>query len=237
MEYKLEICANSIGSALAAQRGGADRIELCDNISEGGTTPSFGMIQVSKKLLRIPVFPIIRPRGGDFVYTEEEFEVMKSDVLMCKEQECEGVVFGILKKNGRIDKKRCAHLIALAKPMEVTFHRAFDCCNDLEKGLEDIISLGCRRVLTSGGKVFAVDGLSIIERLVKQAGDRIVIMPGSGINEENLKIIAGRSRASEFHTTAKSVSGSGENEILTTIFYQTNQNIVNSLKNILKSQL
>jgi copper homeostasis protein len=203
MGFELEICANSIGSALAAQRGGATRIELCDNMAEGGTTPSAGMIRECKRLLTIPVFPIIRPRGGDFLYTDEEFAVMKQDILFCKESGCEGVVIGILNAGGSIDSGRCRELIGLARPMQVTFHRAFDRCNDLKKGLEEIISLGCERVLTSGGNVFAEHSVQILKELILQSQGRISIMPGSGINENNIYFIAENTGAFEFHSTAK----------------------------------
>ncbi|HYK75575.1 MAG TPA: copper homeostasis protein CutC [Daejeonella sp.] len=203
MDFQLEICANSIQSALAAQAGGATRIELCDNMTEGGTTPSYGMISLCKKLLQIPVFPIIRPRGGDFLYTDEEFEVMKQDVIACRNLGCDGVVLGILNADGSIDTERCAQLIALARPMQVTFHRAFDRCNDLEKGLEVIIALGCERVLTSGGKRYAVDAILILKQLVQQATGRIHILIGSGVNTENIALLAKETGATEFHSTAK----------------------------------
>ena len=208
MDFQLEICANSIRSALAAQQGGADRIELCDNMADGGTTPSYGLISLCKKLLQIPVFPIVRPRGGDFLYLQEEFEVMKQDVIACRALGCDGVAIGMLNEDGSIDTDRCAELIALARPMQVTFHRAFDRCNNLEKGLEDIIRMGCERVLTSGGEVYAADAIPVLKKLVHQANGRISIMPGSGINEENIFRIAKNSGANEFHSTAKTFSDS-----------------------------
>ena len=200
---QLEICVGSWQSALAAQLGGADRIELCDNLAEGGTTPSFGMLVQCKKLLKIPFFPIIRPRGGDFIISKDEFEIMKEDVLCCREIGCEGIVIGILRKDGSIDADRSSELIALAGAMQITFHRAFDRCNDLKRGLEDIIELGCHRVLTSGGKEYAYEGIERLKSLVIQAGSRITIMPGSGINELNLLEIAQETSAHEFHSTAK----------------------------------
>ena len=138
----MEVCANSVRSALAAQEGGAIRVELCDNLPEGGTTPSYATIALAKKMLSIKVYPIIRPRGGDFLYSDLEFDLMKEDIKICKSLNCDGVVIGILKADGSVDKERCAELIAAAKPMPVTFHRAFDMSNDLEKALEDIIELG-----------------------------------------------------------------------------------------------
>jgi len=203
MLKKLEICVGSWQSVLAAQAGGANRIELCDNLADGGTTPSFGMLVQCKKLLEIPFFPIIRPRGGDFVFSKDEFEIMKEDVICCRELGCEGIVIGILRKDGTIDTERCSELIALAGSMQVTFHRAFDRCIDMKRGLEDIIQLGCHRVLTSGGEEYAYDGLELLKSLVIQAGSRIKIMPGSGINELNLLEIAKVTGANEFHTTAK----------------------------------
>lgn len=200
---QLEICVGSWQSAMAAQIGGADRIELCDNLAEGGTTPSLGMILNCKKSLKIPFFPIIRPRGGDFVFSDEEFEIMKEDVIACRNLDCEGIVIGMLKKDGSIDNERCAKLISLAGDMQITFHRAFDRCSDLERGLEDIIKLGCHRLLTSGAKEYALEGLDVLKSLVIQADSRISIMPGSGINEHNLAQIVRESGASEFHTTAK----------------------------------
>lgn len=203
MLNNLEICVGSLQSALAAQIGGADRIELCDNLAEGGTTPSYGMLRQCKKLLKIPFFPIIRPRGGNFIFSNDEFEIMKEDVICCRDLGCEGIVIGILSSDGSIDTERCSELISLAGNMEITFHRAFDRCSDLERGLEDIIQMGCHRVLTSGGKEYAFEGIEILKSLVTQAGTRIIIMPGSGINELNLHKIAKETAAHEFHTTAK----------------------------------
>ena len=203
MGFELEVCVNSMQSALAAQQGGANRIELCDNMAEGGTTPSAGMILQCKKLLNIPVFPIIRPRGGDFLYSEEEFGVMKLDIQFCRDAGCEGVVIGMLNADGSIDTDRCRELIALAGPMQITFHRAFDRCNDLAKGLEDIISLGCQRVLTSGGEVNAANAVPQLARLVHQAAGRISIMAGSGVNEDNISMLALQTGARQFHSTAK----------------------------------
>jgi copper homeostasis protein len=206
MRLELEICANSIQSALAAQQGGATRIELCDNMAEGGTTPSAGMIRECKRLLTIPFFPIIRPRGGDFLYSEEEVNVMKQDILFCKESGAEGVVIGILKADGSIDKERCRELMELARPMQVTFHRAFDRSIDLSAALEDIIALGCERVLTSGGQIAAADAIPQLIALVKQAAGRISILAGSGVNEENISQIAVRTAIKEFHSTAKEIT-------------------------------
>jgi len=199
----LEVCANSYQSALAAQNGGAKRVEFCDNLAEGGTTPSYAQIALAKKNLFIEVWPIIRPRGGDFLYSEMEFELMREDIKICKSLNCGGIVTGILKSDGTIDKKRCAELIELAKPMEVAFHRAFDMTNDLDQALEDLISLKIKRVLTSGGASSAILGAEKLAQLVKKANGRITIMPGAGINENNIKTLIDQTGATQFHASAK----------------------------------
>ncbi len=203
MKYVLEICAGSLNSALAAQEGGADRVELCDNLYEGGTTPSYGMIKTCKNLLNIPFFPIIRPRGGNFVYSHHEFEVMKRDVQCCLELGCAGIVLGILRPDGGIDIERCLELVTLSGAMQLTFHRAFDRCSNRVQGLEEIIDMGFHRILTSGGREYAEEGILELTDLVNQAKNRISIMPGSGITAENLMSLAKDTRAFEFHTTAK----------------------------------
>lgn len=200
---RLEVCANSVTSALAAQEGGATRVELCDNLAEGGTTPSYATIALAKKLLHIQVYPIIRPRGGDFLYSDLEFDLMKEDIKICKSLKCDGIVIGILKADGSIDKERCAALIELAKPMPVAFHRAFDMSNNMQLALEDLIELGIERVLTSGGANSAINGVQALKILVKQAGDRISIMPGAGINYTNIAALAKETGAQEFHASAK----------------------------------
>lgn len=199
----MEVCANSVRSALAAQEGGAIRVELCDNLPEGGTTPSYATIALAKKMLSIKVYPIIRPRGGDFLYSDLEFDLMKEDIKICKSLNCDGVVIGILKADGSVDKERCAELIAAAKPMPVTFHRAFDMSNDLEKALEDIIELGCERILTSGGESSALKGADVLAKLIKQAQGRIIIMPGAGVSVSNIADIIKLTGAKEFHASAR----------------------------------
>ncbi len=235
MSFILEICAGTIRSAIAAQSGGADRIELCDNLASGGTTPSFGMIFTAKKLLNIPIFPIIRPRGGDFFYSKEEFEIMKKDVICCNKLGCEGLVLGMLNRDGSIDKDRCYELIALARPMQVSFHRAFDRCNDLEKGLEEIIGLGCDRVLSSGGERYAFDGIQRLKALAGQAGKRISIMPGSGITDKNIAEIARETGTYEFHGTAKKLFEYGTDPVSKESFqsFETADENVSKLKEIL----
>lgn len=182
----IEICTNGINSCLNAQKGGANRIELCDNLLEGGTTPSFGMIEIVKKHLNIPIFVMIRPRGGDFHYSYLEFEIMKNDILHCKKIGVEGVVFGLLNIDGTIDTTRTEALIKLAQPMKVTFHRAFDRCNNLPKGLEQLIDLGIDNILTSGGQLKAINGLPMLKKLVQQADNQVQIIVGSGVNPQNV---------------------------------------------------
>ncbi|GAB1462908.1 copper homeostasis protein CutC [Pedobacter sp.] len=201
----LEICANSIQSAIAAEQGGADRIELCSNLAEGGTTPSYGQIKWCVKNLSIEIWPLIRPRGGDFLYTDAEFESVLEDISFCKKIGCHGIVTGLLNTDGSVDEERCAKVIAAASPMPVAFHRAFDMSNNLSKALETIIDLGFVRVLSSGGKENAFVGANELAKLVLQANGRIEIMPGAGINAHNISEIAKITAAKSFHTTAKSV--------------------------------
>lgn len=200
---KLELIAFTIQSCIEAQAAGAHRIELCDNPGEGGTTPSYGFIKQARKNVNIHLFPIIRPRGGDFLYNDAEFEIMKYDVNLCKQLGCDGVVIGLLTADGMVDKTRCKELVDLAYPMGVTFHRAFDRTNDLQQALEDVIEIGCERILTSGGFPNAMDGADVIKLLVEQAADRIIIMPGSGVRSENLLDLIHRTGATEFHSSAR----------------------------------
>jgi copper homeostasis protein len=199
----LEIAVFNIESAIAAAAAGADRLELCENPQEGGTTPSYGTLKLVKEKIRIPVFPIIRPRGGDFLYSAAEFEVMKQDIRLCKELGFEGVVIGLLLADGQIDIARTAELVELAYPMDTSFHRAFDRCADAFKGLEDVISAGCTRILTSGQVPNATDGKELIRQLVSKAGDRIIIMPGSGVRSSNIRELADYTGAKELHSSAR----------------------------------
>lgn len=199
----LEIACAGVLSALAAEQGGAHRVELCDNLIEGGTTPSYGMILMTRKLITIDLYVIIRPRGGDFYYSDIEFEVMQHDIKQCKALGVNGVVIGMLLQNGQIDIARTAQLKALAYPMDVTFHRAFDRCHDLSIALETLIQLGIRRVLTSGGYPHAEQGLLILKQLVDQAKGRISIMPGSGIRATNIQHIINTLGIHEIHSSAK----------------------------------
>ncbi len=203
MSLLLEIAAFSAESAILAQEAGANRIELCDNPTEGGTTPSYGTICYAREKLSIPLFPIIRPRGGDFLYSDASFEIMKKEIKLCKEIGCDGIVVGFLDKDGNIDLQRCSKLIELAYPMEVTFHRAFDRVRDPFKSLEQLIELGVQRILTSGQYPTAPEGAQTIRALVQQADQRIVIMPGSGVRDNNLKQLIKDTGASEYHTAAR----------------------------------
>jgi len=203
MKFKLEVIGFTIESCLIAQAAGAHRIELCDNPSEGGTTASYGFIKTARENLSIELYPIIRPRGGDFLYSEIEFEVMKADVEISKNLGCDGVVIGMLNADGTVDKKRCKELVDIAYPMKVTFHRAFDRTNDPFRAMEDIISIGCERILTSGQKNLAIDGEELLNKLVKQANNRIIIMPGSGVKSDNIKTLVKNTNATEFHTSAR----------------------------------
>ena len=203
MKYKLEVIAFTVDSCTTIEKAGAHRIELCDNPGEGGTTPSYGFIKKAREKVSIDLFPIIRPRGGDFLYNDEEYQVMQKDIQLCKELYCNGVVIGLLNSDGSVDKKRTEELVELAYPMEVTFHRAFDRVKDAQQALEDVIEAGCTRVLTSGLNPTVNEGKAILQQLVQQANDRIIIMPGSGLRAGNIGEIAQVSGAVEFHTSAR----------------------------------
>lgn len=203
MTYIIEIATSDFVSSQAAVMGGADRIELCDNLSEGGTTQSYGTIKLCREKLPVALFPIIRPRGGDFFYSADEYEVMLHDVKMCKDLGCDGVVIGLLNADGSVDINRTKKLVDLAYPMEVTFHRAFDRCLDPFEALEQLIAIGCTRILTSGQRPAAPDGAELIAELIKKAEDRIVIMPGSGVRKENIRSLAEKTGAVEFHSSLR----------------------------------
>ncbi|MCU0397772.1 MAG: copper homeostasis protein CutC, partial [Cyclobacteriaceae bacterium] len=182
----IEVVVYNIESALHAQKGGADRIELCDNPGEGGTTPSFGTLEIVRQAVSLDVYAMIRPRGGDFAYSAYEYHAMKRDVEMCKRASLDGVVLGILKPDGTLDKDRCRKLIEAARPMKVTCHRAFDMTRDPFEALEACIEVGFDCILTSGRQTVAANGITLIAELVKKAGGRISIMAGSGVNESNV---------------------------------------------------
>jgi copper homeostasis protein len=205
MEFKLEICVDSVESAIEAQNAGADRIELCNNLMEGGTTPGLGTISSARSNLTIDLHVIIRPRGGDFLYSGLDYDIMRRDIEFSGEYGADGVVLGFLLPDGAIDIDRTAKLIELARPMSVTFHRAYDMCKDPFKGIEDVIVTGADRLLTSGHKNTAEEGVVLINQLIKQAGKRIIIMPGSGISSSNITHIAVTTGAKEFHLTGRKV--------------------------------
>lgn len=207
--HTLEVASNSVASALAAQQGGADRIELFDNLAEGGTTPSHGSIAVARERLQIPLFVLIRPRPGDFRYDALETEIMLRDIAQCRQLGCDGVVVGALDAAGDIDVALCRDLVAAAGPLGVTFHRAFDAARDLPTALEQVIALGCQRVLSSGGQASAQAGSGMLARLVTQAGDRLSVMAGAGIGPDNITDIATTTGCRELHASAKTVRVSG----------------------------
>ncbi|MEK6783761.1 MAG: copper homeostasis protein CutC [Bacteroidota bacterium] len=204
-----EIVVYNIESALKAQEGGADRIELCDNPGEGGTTPSFGTIEAVRQNVNLDVYVMIRPRGGDFHYTNYEFHSMKRDISQCQKISVDGVVFGILNPDGTLDKKRCKELIDKARPLKVTCHRAFDMTRDPFEALEDCIEVGFDRILTAGLQAQSLKGADLIGQLTERARGRIAIMPGSGVNENTVQEILAKSRATEIHFSAASFRESG----------------------------
>jgi copper homeostasis protein len=203
MKYIIEIATSDFLTTKSAVEGGADRIELCANLAEGGTTPSYAHIKKCREAFDVLLFPIIRPRGGDFLYTKDEFEIMVNDVKLCRQLGCDGVVIGLLNMDGSIDTTRTAELIELAYPMGVTFHRAFDRCKDPFEALEQLIEIGCERILTSGQMPSVVDGVDLITELNKKADERIVIMPGSGVRKENIKMLAEKTGCIEFHSSLR----------------------------------
>jgi copper homeostasis protein len=203
MKFKLEICVDSVDSAITAEAAGAHRVELCANLAEGGTTPGYGTIVTARANLSIALHVLIRPRSSDFLYNEKEMEIMTRDIEMCGKAGVDGVVIGLILPDGNIDIERTSKVIEFARPMKVTFHRAFDLCKDPVKGLEDIISTGADRVLTSGQMHTAIGGVDLLRNLVLQANDRIVIMPGSGIDDSNIEYIAKVTGAHEFHLSAR----------------------------------
>jgi copper homeostasis protein len=208
--YVLEICVESVDRAVAAERGGAHRIELCADLSSGGITPSAGMMRVARANLRIPIHILIRPRAGDFLYTDREFEIMESDIDTAKQLGMDGVVLGLLDQKRRVDVERTARMVKLAHPLPVTFHRAFDLCQDLPVALEDVIRTGAARILTSGGQARAIEGLAPLATLVGAAAGRIVVMPGGGIALDDVSRVLCRTAAREIHTSLRvAMTGNG----------------------------
>jgi copper homeostasis protein len=202
-KYTIEIATSDFITTRSAVDGGADRIELCANLAEGGVTPSAGTIKQCRQAFSVLLYPIIRPRGGDFLYTAEEFDIMLHDVVLCKKLGCDGVVIGMLNKDGSIDIERTAKLVHAAYPLGVTFHRAFDRCNDPFGAMEQLIRIGCERILTSGQQPVAPDGVELIAQLNKAADDRIIIMPGSGVRKDNVKQLAEQTGCVEFHSSLR----------------------------------
>lgn len=194
-----EACVESLIDALEAEKRGANRIELCDNLSQGGTTPSYGTIKVALSTLKIPVFPIIRPRGGDFCYTPAEIEVIKEDIKVCKSLGAKGVVLGLLTKDKKIDFKTLAEFMELAKPMEVTFHKAIDELEDPTLVIDDLINLGVKRILSSGTKPTALEGKDMLNKMIEKAGDRLTIVVAGKVTKENLPEISSLIPSKEYH--------------------------------------
>jgi copper homeostasis protein len=203
MSYIIEIATSDYITTAAAVAGGADRIELCANLAEGGTTPSYGTIRHCREAFDVSLYPIIRPRGGDFLYSTEEFSIMLEEVKLCKQLGCDGVVIGLLNADGTIDLKRTAALVTTAYPLGVTFHRAFDRCANPFEALEQLIEIGCERILTSGQVPSAPDGVELIAELNRLAGHRITIMPGSGVRKDNIKMLAEKTGCTEFHSSLR----------------------------------
>jgi len=199
----IEACVNSVESAVEAQKGGAKRVELCDNLYEGGTTPGYGSIKAAREHLHIGLNVIIRPRGGDFYYSGVEFEIIKEDVKIAKALGADGIVFGILNTDATVDVRRSRAIVKIAAPLSVTFHRAFDMTVDPFRALETLKELGINRVLTSGQRASAPDGIELIAKLVKAAGDDIVIMPGVDIDETNIQRLIAETGAKEYHVLAQ----------------------------------
>lgn len=200
-----EVCAFNIQSAIIAEKCGASRVELCDNPIEGGTTPGYGSIVETRKNISIPLYPLIRPRAGNYFYDDFEWAIIKQDIEVCKSAGCNGISIGVQLLNGSIDIKRLKQIVEWAYPMGVTCNRVFDTCPDPFIALEQIIFAGCERILTSGQKATAPEALDILKKLVVQAGDRIIIMPGAGINSKNIELLKKVSGAKEFHGSAKKI--------------------------------
>lgn len=206
-KFIIEIATSDFTTTKSAVEGGADRIELCSNLAEGGTTPSHGTLLQCREAFSSVIFPIIRPRGGDFLYTREEFEIMLEDVKFCKQLGFDGVVIGLLNNDGSIDVVRTSQLIDVAYPMSITFHRAFDRCKDPFRAVEELSDIGCERILTSGQQITATAGVQLIAELNRVSGN-IIIMPGSGVRKDNIKELAEQTGCNEFHSSLRGKTSS-----------------------------
>jgi copper homeostasis protein len=202
----LEICAFTIQSCLVAQQAGAARVELCDNPIEGGTTPSYGTIKRVREKISLQLYPIIRPRSGNYFYSEEEFAIMQADIQICKELGCDGISVGVQTRSGRIDTERMKQIVEWAGPMGVTCNRVFDNTPDPFQALEELIACGCERILTSGQSSAAPQAGALLGRLVQQAAGRIIIMPGAGVKSTNLEKLIRECNANEFHASARIIA-------------------------------
>ncbi|MFL5748440.1 MAG: copper homeostasis protein CutC [Niastella sp.] len=199
----LEVCAFNLQSSVIAEKVGAMRVELCENPADGGTTPSYGTIKQTREKISISLYPIVRPRGGNYFFDEDEFAIIKQDILLCKQLGCDGISTGVSKLNGEIDTERLKRMVEWAYPMGVTCHRVFDATPDPMQALEDIITCGCERILTSGQKASAPEGIDMLAQLVQQADGRIIIMPGAGVRSGNIEKLVNGTGATEFHTSAR----------------------------------